>query len=79
MHRQDTVDAILIGLEKSSNIIDRCAVYESLYLQKDVEASRNLQKTILKLYTAILKYLVHAIVVSKGEFSFHTECPCEYN
>ncbi|KAF8535473.1 hypothetical protein BDD12DRAFT_892728 [Trichophaea hybrida] len=65
VNRQDTADAILIGLEKSSNLIDRCAVYESIYLKEDTDASRILVKAMLKLYTAILKFLAKSIEVSK--------------
>ncbi|KAF8241242.1 hypothetical protein K440DRAFT_411762 [Wilcoxina mikolae CBS 423.85] len=62
--RQNTGDAVLIGLEKTSNLIDRCLVYESVYLKEDTDASRILKKAILKLYIAILKFYAKAIEVS---------------
>jgi hypothetical protein len=68
MNKQDAADVILIGLEKSSNLIDRCAVYESVYFKEGTTASKNLEGTILHLYIAILKYGVKAIKASKSEF-----------
>ena len=59
------VDAILVGLEKTACLIDRCAVYELLYLNEATEASGNLEKSMLRLYTAILKFLAKAIASSK--------------
>ena len=59
------MDAILVGLEKTAYLIDRCAVYELLYLNEATEASRNLEKSMLWLYTAVLKFLAKAIESSK--------------
>jgi len=47
-------------------MIDRCAVYESVYLQ-DSNTPGILEKAILKLYTAILKFLAKAIELSNSE------------
>ena len=55
------MDAILVGLEKTAYLIDRCTVYELLYTNGGSAASRNLEKSILRLYTAILKFLAKAI------------------
>ncbi|KAI5842361.1 hypothetical protein BZA05DRAFT_192690 [Tricharina praecox] len=66
LDKQETVDAILVGLEKSVCITDWCAIYEHLYLNKTTEASQNLEKSILRLYTAILKFLAKSIVRLKG-------------
>ncbi|KAF8422203.1 hypothetical protein EV426DRAFT_535544 [Tirmania nivea] len=59
--KQETVDTILIGLEKIAPLIDRCTVYEFFYLHVDNTASQNLEKSILRLYIKILKFLVQAI------------------
>jgi len=59
------VDAILVGLEKTACLIDRCALYELLYLKEATAASGNLEKSMLRLYTAILKFLAKAIMRSK--------------
>jgi len=72
MNKQSMVDAVLIGLEKTSNLIDRCAIYESVYL-RNINASKNLAKTILQLYVAILKYLANAIQASRGELLLQVE------
>ena len=69
MNRQETIDGIMVGLEKTSYIIDRCAVYEILYLKVETEASRNLEKSLLQLYITILKYLAKATKSSKSEYS----------
>ncbi|KAF8418102.1 hypothetical protein EV426DRAFT_539987, partial [Tirmania nivea] len=59
--KQETVDTILIGLEKIAPLIDRCTVYEFFYLHVDNTASQNLEKSILRLYIKILKFLAQAI------------------
>ena len=73
MDRQETIDAIMIGLEKTGYIIDRCAVYEVLYLKTETNASRNLEKRLVQLYTTILKCLAKATKSSKGEYSCRTK------
>jgi hypothetical protein len=67
MNKQDTADAILIGLEKSSNLINRCAIYESIYLKDGTTALITLEETMLQLYIAVLKYVVQAIKASRSE------------
>ena len=69
LSKQENVDAILVGLEKTACLIDRCAIYESLCTD-DSAASRNLEKSILRLYTAILKFLANAIRVLNGELEY---------
>jgi len=56
----------LIGLERIAYLIDRCTVYELLYLHVGTAASVNLERSILSLYTAILKFLARAIQRLKG-------------
>ncbi|KAF8428797.1 hypothetical protein EV426DRAFT_527835, partial [Tirmania nivea] len=58
---EETKDTILIGLEKIAPLINRCTVYELFYLHMDNTASHNLEKSILRLYIAILKFLAKAI------------------
>ena len=62
------MDAILVGLKKIACLIDRCAIYESLCAD-DFAASKNLEKSILRLYTAILRFLAKAIKILNGEYS----------
>ena len=62
----------MVGLEKTSYIINRCAVYELLYLKAETKASRNLEKTLLQLYITILKYLTKAIGSLKSKYSHPT-------
>ncbi|KAF8428812.1 hypothetical protein EV426DRAFT_543824, partial [Tirmania nivea] len=66
--KQETVDTILIGLEKIAPLIERCTLYEFFYLHVDNtgeggrgRASQNLEKSILLLYIKILKFLAQAI------------------
>ena len=67
LNKQENVDAILVGLEKAACLIDRCTIYELLYRNENSTASKNLEKSILRLYTAILKLLAKAIRVLDGE------------
>ncbi|KAI5793675.1 hypothetical protein FPQ18DRAFT_291438 [Pyronema domesticum] len=61
MDNQKTMDAIFMGLEKIAGLIHRCTLYELLYLSKDSCGSKNLEKSMLRLYIAILKFLAKAI------------------
>ncbi|KAF8416403.1 hypothetical protein EV426DRAFT_541335 [Tirmania nivea] len=63
---EETKDTILIGLEKIAPLINRCTVYELFYLHMDNTASQNLEKSILRLYITILKFLAKAIQRLKG-------------
>ena len=67
LNTQGNVDAILVGLEKTTCLIDRCTIYELLYINGNSAASKNLEKSILRLYTAILKFLAKAIGMLDGE------------
>jgi hypothetical protein len=67
VEKEDALDVIMIGLEKTTCIIARCAIYELLYLNRARTASAdNLEKSIIKLYREILKFVVKAIAKSKG-------------
>ena len=59
------METVLVGLEKTVCLIARCTIYESLCTD-DSAASRNLEKSILRLYTAILKFLAKAIGILNG-------------
>ena len=63
------MDAILVGLEKTACLIDRCTVYELLYTNGDSAASKILEMSILRLYTAILKFFAKAIKLLNGKYS----------
>ena len=67
LNKQENVDAILVGLEKTACLIGRCTIYEHLYVNENSAASKNLEKSILRLYTAILKFLAKAIRMLDGE------------
>ena len=60
--------AILVGLEKIACLINRCAIYETLCIDISA-ASKNLENSILRLYTAILKFFAKAIRMLNGEYS----------
>lgn len=58
-------------------LIGRCAIYEQLYLTGDVpknaeEATENLRRGLLTLYTAILQALCRLLRVFKGRIPFST-------
>ena len=61
------MDAILVGLEKTAYLIDRCTIYEVLYTSGGSDASKNLEQSIIRLYTAILKFLAKAIRMLNGD------------
>ena len=67
--KQENVDMVLVGLEKTACLIDRCTIYEILYTNGDTAASKNLEKSILRLYTAILKFLTEAIETLDSRYS----------
>lgn len=62
MDDSQKMGTILVGLEKIAVLIDRCALYEKLYLGKSLglNSSRNLEKVLTLLYSAILTYLSRA-------------------
>jgi hypothetical protein len=55
--------ALLLGLDKVLYIIDRCKIYEILYLRDPhpTEALMNFESTLVKLYAVILQFLAKAI------------------
>ncbi|KAI5776308.1 hypothetical protein EDC01DRAFT_625555, partial [Geopyxis carbonaria] len=60
--RQETIDGILMGFEKIGYIINRCAVYERLYLgAKSFASTTNLETSLVCLYTTILQYMAKAM------------------
>src|SRR5258706_13486696 len=59
----------MVGLEKTASLLARCIQYDSLYTNADSAASKNLEKSILRLYTAILKFLAKAAEILNGEYS----------
>ena len=61
------MDAILVGLEKTACLIDRCTVYEVLYTNRGSDGSKPLEQSIVQLYTAILKFLAEAIRMLNGD------------
>ena len=69
VNKQENVDMVLVGLEKTACLIDRCAIYESLCTD-DSAASKNLEKSILRLYAAILKFFARGIkILNGGQYS----------
>lgn len=62
-------------MERVAVLIGRCAIYEQLYLIDDVpknagEATENLRKGLLALYTAILQALCRSIRIFKGKVPY---------
>jgi hypothetical protein len=72
--QQKTLDAILVGLGNIAGLINRCTLYELLYLREDSDASKNLENSMLLLYIAILKFLAKAVDKLKGKHSHPTGC-----
>ena len=70
-----TMGEMLVGLEKVGALINRCAVYEQIFHDVDYEAVRNLEEALLRLYVAIVRFLLEARTVygqnGAGEYSAH--------
>ncbi len=63
MAEQKQMGALLVGLEKVSHLVSRCNVYEALYrtsIQGEAAIS-DLERSLVRLYTAILDFLATAI------------------
>jgi len=61
----------IVGMERVAVLIGRCAIYEQLYLTGGVpknaeEATENLRRGLLALYTAILQALCQLMRVFQG-------------
>ena len=54
--------ALLVGIEIVTSLINRCKIYELLYLQNERpgQAEENLQLALVRLYTALLEFLAKA-------------------
>lgn len=52
--------ALLVGLEIISNLMGRCAIYETLYLGNGTTSAMKFEEAIVELYTHILQYLIRA-------------------
>lgn len=51
---------ILLALERIANLINRCIVYELLYLKPALLAAPTVQAALTRLYAAVLLYLAQA-------------------
>lgn len=56
----ETFGAVAEGVEVVSNLIARYTIVEQLYLRRPSAANDQLTQAIIKLYTAIMKYLCKA-------------------
>ena len=52
--------SIIEGLARTAELICRFAIVEKLYLQSTSEAAKELERTVVKLYSGILGYLSKA-------------------
>lgn len=64
---EQTGETILIGLEKTAYLFDRCAIYETLYIKTGRSQSPALENILLRLYDAVLAFLAEAIKRSQSE------------
>lgn len=49
---------LLVGIEKVTNALDRCCIYEALYLGSDMGPTALIvEKALIGLYSAILGFL----------------------
>src|ERR1700722_13408879 len=57
---QQTFGAVLEGMERISNLISRCAIFEDLYLHPQLRSYTGLEKALTELYRRVLRYLSKA-------------------
>ncbi|KAI5809190.1 hypothetical protein BZA77DRAFT_348058 [Pyronema omphalodes] len=65
VQQQNTLEAIVDGLEYIASLVQRCTIYEIIYEKETFNASTNLRKSILQLYIAVLKFFAKAIDKAK--------------
>lgn len=68
-------DAILVALERLASIVDRCAIYECLYLDTTktlLSSADHLEKALISLYSNLLVFLAR----SKRYLSHNTTGKC---
>ena len=51
---------MLVALERIALLIDRCSLYETLYLGEELKAASGLEKALTGFYAAILCYLARS-------------------
>lgn len=61
----EQIGALLVGLDTMTNLINRCKIYEVLYLNDGQagQAFSNLEVALVKLYKAMLRFLASANVI----------------
>lgn len=59
----------MIGLEKTAYIIDRCVIYEELYVTTPIPTVRTLKRILIQLYQAILVFFAQTIKRFEGELN----------
>lgn len=58
---RDQMGDLLVSIEKVTYLTSRCTIFEVLYLStEDTQVLRNLQESLIKLYTATLQLLSHS-------------------
>lgn len=64
---------IFSSLEGPVRILFRCDIYEQLYTKRKLQASKQLDTSLVKLYVAVLNYLCSAKrLLSLGTASKHS-------
>lgn len=52
--------ALLVGLEMLTNLIDRCTIYENLYIGRTGKAFSNFEAALIRLCAGMLRFLANA-------------------
>lgn len=60
LNNNNALEAIIEGLEKTTNIVARCTIIESLYLSRNSEVQTALHDALVKLYVSVLQFLCRA-------------------
>ncbi|KAI9888993.1 MAG: hypothetical protein M1814_006051 [Vezdaea aestivalis] len=56
----ETFGCVLEGMELVSHLINRYAIFEKLYLRKELLITDQLRRALIRLYSAVLRYLARA-------------------
>ena len=65
MEHKRAVELVLIGMERTTCLIDCCSIYERIYLSMDSTLIGHLKDHLIKLYVSIYTYLGEAIRTAK--------------
>lgn len=55
----ENTEIAMESLDSLARVLGHCAIYERLYCQQDLDASRSLNDSLVDLYASVLEYLCY--------------------